>query len=529
MYKHIKVKNHKGIKSVYLNNLKGINILFGKNNSGKTSIMEGLCSSCCGFTGKPVESEGRLMDLFRQDAEKYFNNYSKKAAAAFHSYLESLEEQETIWYSGDIDEITQTCIADLSETKDLQNIDTMFDLESLLKTWFDDSESASSSILIPPKRKLESKVTVDLNQEISNFGSGIANHLFNLKNRSVDTDENFTFKRINSAFTEISDYEFDIIPAEENCIQIVFKRIDEEQWIPAVDSGLGLADLLILITFAVGTEHSVICMEEPESLLHPEIQKRFLNFLKGVKNKQFFISTHSSIFLNPSIVDSITYVQYKDREVMATDETESSRILYNLGYSISDHLIADTVILVEHSSAVPVLSTIFSWIGIDKHHNINFFPLSGDVRAYLDLSIFSGRQNVAALTYTRSDTEVATARFYNNCDKLNIKVHRLERASIENYFTLPALRAVFEDAIPADIDFIDGRISVDAQIGFSLQHRSVKTHNSQIIQEMTLNDLLGTDLLEFCELIQSSLQRTAGHRGRLTILKEKSRDLISCV
>ena len=507
MYNHIKVKNHKGVKNIHLNDLGRINILFGKNNSGKTSIMEGINDSEKSAIGKPVKEIDSLTEYFRAEAEKYFSNFAKKAVRTFRDYLEDLRSKKAVWYLGEEEEIIRNCTEDLSKTKDLQNIRSMFNLSEILGKWFQDTEEGFNPILVPPKRKLESRVEVNLNQKITSFGSGIANHLFYLKNQNTNSDEHNNYRQIFYAFSEISDYEFDIVPAAENHIQIVFKRLNEEKWIPAEDSGLGLADLLILITFSLGTSGSVVCIEEPESHLHPEMQKRFLTFLNTIRDKQFIISTHSNIFLNPSIVDSIFFTQYIDGEVKVKNETESSKILYNLGYSISDHLIADAVILVEHSSVIPVLHTIFSWIGLNKRFNINYFPLTGDVRAYLDLSIFSGRPNITALTYTRGDTEVATARFYHNCESRNINVYRLKRASIENYFTIPALRQVFGTDIPEEVKSIEHHISVDAQIGFSLRHKSVKTHNSQIIQAMSLDDLNRTDLLDFCEKMQKSLTK----------------------
>ncbi|MBN2510762.1 MAG: ATP-binding protein [Spirochaetales bacterium] len=506
MFSEIKVKNHKGVRSIHLNSLGKINILFGKNNSGKTSIVEGINKKDCVAVGKALDDVSGLINHFSVDAGKYFDNIARKATAAFQNYLEGLKSAGTIWYYGEEDQIIDQCAKDLSSDKDLKNIKNMFEMQEILSRWFEDVAANFKSILIPPKRKLESSVEINLDQEIEPYGGGVVNHLFYLKNQSPSTEEYKLFKRIFEAFSEISDYEFDIVPDLKNNIQIIFKRFEEEVWIPAEDSGLGLADLLTMITFAIGTNHSIICLEEPESHLHPEMQKRFLTFLKGVENKQFILSTHSYIFLNPSVVDRIFYVQYTGSEVQVTDETENAKVLFNLGYSISDHLIADAIVIVEQPSDIPVIGRVLHWAGLNRRFNINYFPLSGDVRAYLDLGIFSRRQNVIALTFSREENEVATSRFYKNCEKMGIKVWRLERASIENYFSLPALRKVFGDKIPADITRLEPHISVDAQIGFSLEHKSVKTHNSEIIHAMSEEEVEGTDLYDFCHQVKKVLQ-----------------------
>lgn len=61
--------------------------------------------------------------------------------------------------------------------------------------------------------------------------------------------------------------------------------------------GTGIHQLVILC-FAVSlkTKH-IVCIEEPESFLHPTLQRRFLDFLRKTENT-YFLSTHSNVFLD---------------------------------------------------------------------------------------------------------------------------------------------------------------------------------------------------------------------------------------
>lgn len=507
MFKYLKVKNNKGVKYLELNNLGKINIFFGKNNSGKTSIIEAINKKECVAVGKLLEEITPLVHYFEQEASLYFDNITRKATNDFKTYLEDLKSKNTIWYYGEENEIIKACTADLENNRNLRFLNKMFNMNSILKNWFRDIEETFQPVLIPPKRKLEAKVTINLKQKIENYGDGVVNYLFFLKNQNPSTHEFKVFKQIYMAFSEICDYEFNIIPDLKNTIHLVYRRLTEETWMSANDSGLGLADLLIMITFALDTDHSVICLEEPESHLHPEMQKRFLSFLKGISNKQFIISTHSNIFLNSLVVDKIYHVQYKEGEVHITDESVNTRILFNLGYSVSDHLIADAIILVENPSDIPVLDTILMWVGLDRRFNINYFPLNGNIRAYLDLSMFLNKKNVFALTYTMGDAEIINSRFYTNCEKNKIKVCRLKRASIENYFSIFALRKVFGEEVPKELLAIEPHINVDAQLGFSIKHKSIRVQNSEIINSMDLTQLENTDLLKFCLLIKDVLDK----------------------
>ena len=68
---------------------------------------------------------------------------------------------------------------------------------------------------------------------------------------------------------------------------------------------MGLQDLLIILYFALASDHEVVLIEEPENHLHPEIQRRLIGFLREKTKKQFFLSTHSSIFLNTQFADRV--------------------------------------------------------------------------------------------------------------------------------------------------------------------------------------------------------------------------------
>ena len=45
MLEAIKLKGHKGIEEIALQDLDHINVICGKNNSGKTSLVEAICNA----------------------------------------------------------------------------------------------------------------------------------------------------------------------------------------------------------------------------------------------------------------------------------------------------------------------------------------------------------------------------------------------------------------------------------------------------------------------------------------------------
>jgi len=69
MINHIKLTGHKGIESVTLFNLGPINVICGKNNSGKSSILEAMAVRNNYGLGKEVDDS--LKDLFKPLIQGY--------------------------------------------------------------------------------------------------------------------------------------------------------------------------------------------------------------------------------------------------------------------------------------------------------------------------------------------------------------------------------------------------------------------------------------------------------------------------
>lgn len=263
---------------------------------------------------------------------------------------------------------------------------------------------------------------------------------------------------------------------------------------------IGTLDILVIVTFSLDLDYTFIFIEEPESHLHPEMQKRLLSFLSSVKSKQFILSTHSNVFLNPYVVEKIYYSEIEEK-VKISDQTSKSEILYNLGYSVADNIISDVVVLTEGPTDIPVISTICDWMEFGDKFNIKYWPLGGDVMADLDLSIFAERKNVIALIDSDPGSKVIRTRFERNCKEYGVECHRLERYSIEGYFTIEALKECFQEAFPKDLTELKPDVSVDEQMGFitkGKRSRTVRSKNHEIIKLMALPDIEETDLYSFC-------------------------------
>jgi len=167
-------------------------------------------------------------------------------------------------------------------------------------------------------------------------------------------------------------------------------------------------------------------------------------------------------------------------------------LLTELGYSIADNLVSDLIVLCEGPKDKPFLDEFFLKMGLTEHTNIKVWPLGGDIMDQLDLSVFQEAHKVIALVDGDPGSSAVRKRFLKKCEDLKIPVMRLERYSMENYFSLAAITSAMKVQIPEGIQQLDPKKSVFDQLGFE-----TKKNSGRIAKEMKLQDIKGTDLEAF--------------------------------
>jgi AAA15 family ATPase/GTPase len=505
MIRYLQLKKYKALDSAEMSELGNINIICGKNNSGKTTIMEALCDKQYYGIGKSIDPIDWLLNLYKERVKQYAQPNPDQAIQWFTQFVDKLKDNKTIWYSYDYGKITNEIQE--SQKSSLYMRRYRFnapDFISILDEFFKKDLEFFNPILIPPKRQLEFTSTIELGQRIFPSGKGIINKLFFLKNQDLESEEYKVYRNIYDLFYEITNSRFNIVPDTNN--QIVLKYNTNGDWIKASDCGLGLSDVLIILSILNIQNNNVFLIEEPENHLHAEYQKKLLNYIASIKSKQFFISTHSPVFLDSGIVDKIFYCINNGR-IQVSDQTSKAEIITSLGYSVAENLVADVIILLEGPTDIPVLQEMLNWFEISSTRIIKYWPLGGDIMAYLDLSVFAEKHNIFALIDSDPGSSVSRTRFIRNCTKTNIVCKKLERYSLENYFPLDSIRKVFPHQIPEKINKLVPNIPVDEQIEFKTKNKTIKNKNAQIVKNMKLSDIEGTDLFDFLNEIKNFLEK----------------------
>lgn len=507
MIRNIKLTKYKGIEEISLENLGQLNIFCGRNNSGKTSILESINSNenrSLGLLITEIE-KAKLVDSFSRQAGRYSDPSPRNSNAWFSKALDNLTAQKSLWYQSDLKSLQFSFVKEMKNEPNLaRRAGNIFDFNEVLFNIFKDEQLKSDDfILIPAKRRIEMSSKINVDDVLTAQGDGLLNSLFFLKNQDTQGNEYKKYQIIQQEFNKISGCYFNIIPIRDNLVKLQFKI--SESWKDASDCGLGLIDLLIIISNIILGEHTYILIEEPENHIHADFQTKLLSFFKKLVNKQFFISTHSNIFFNSDSIDKLFYCYY-DSKVNVSDSTSLSKILDSLGLSIHENITSDALVLVEGPTDVPIVRQVFKLIGAIKDYNIKFWPLGGDIMDQLDLTLFKGRKNIYAIIDSDPKSSSVRKRFMAACKINGVVCLKLERCAIENYIPMNVIRECFPEQIPKNVTSLDFDKLVDEQIGFKSKGKSIKGKNYLMAEKIPIEALTDSDLWNFCNRIFETLK-----------------------
>lgn len=505
-YENLRLGPLRGLKQCDLLSLGRINVLCGKNNTGKSTLLEAASRETTRINGLSTSSD--FIDGLVTANNDFLDQQHGSFAPGRHRrnllpelFREAMESRP-VWFAGEEQELANLINAKVAGRSDPylpQTVHTgavVRDLKSSL------SYPILEAIFIPPTRRIEVSGTIATEDEPKPEGKNVVNRLFHLHNQPPASRDLNLLQIIEASFEEITEgFSFGVFSQPGNKYALQFSK-DERTWIPAEHCGKGLQDLLVILYFALSKEHSLLLIEEPEVHLHPEMQRRLLAHLRLNTKSQYIFSTHSNVFLDGALTDRVFLTRF-DNEVLVNDATSKTTFLHDLGYSPVDNLVSDLIILVEGPSDVPVIEEFLKKRGLYETYNIKMWPLGGDImsKAEIDLSVFAQSHHVLALVDCDPGSGKSRKRFQTKCSDLNIECTRLTRYAIENYFSLPALRAVFGSQIPDEITEIVANEKLEDQIGFN-----VKSNNRAITREMKLEDIGGTDLEKFLDRVEHVLK-----------------------
>ncbi len=314
LLRQLTIKNFKQLKEVVIDDLSKINTFIGRNNSGKSSILEAIRLL---FTNEKIDNSvfhngnGNeiVIDAVIQLEERDINKHISSNLEEPHKTL-ILESAYTL--------IRKTVQKDgKAELKVLKDIGYNRVLDKLKEDKIKNKEKIDlmhgiiRSKYLGNIQRVTKKLIQDLSPHLAFIDSnrhvnsedfrpfkktGVAkrNKYFNLRNNTQPKIRREYSKRIESLSS--LDASFGKLEAVEGNQLLV--PVHEDFEIDISKKGSGNQDAFLL-SDEFDEDSSIICLDEPENSKHISLQEKIFERIQE-KEKQVFIATHSPVFLEDS-------------------------------------------------------------------------------------------------------------------------------------------------------------------------------------------------------------------------------------
>jgi Predicted ATP-dependent endonuclease of the OLD family len=195
----------------------------------------------------------------------------------------------------------------------------------------------------------------------------------------------------------------------------------------------------------------VVLLDEPELGLHPDLQRRFIEYLRKLadeKNLQFFLATHSQVLLN--YADTMTFFRItntKGKRVTSKVPNEGIHVLMSdLGIRPSDVFNQDLCLLVEGSTDVVFFEHVIRTLYKKEFEKVAVGVIqygggsaSGIANGTIDVSNIVPAQKYTFWTHDRdakpTDPPAADAKaFSDKLASIGLECRIWSKRSIEWYF-----------------------------------------------------------------------------------------------
>ncbi|NBB73726.1 MAG: AAA family ATPase, partial [Bacteroidetes bacterium] len=373
----------------------GFNVIVGKNNSGKTALVEALSLK---YQDRPHRS---LKTLPSPDA------HIEDESTVSLSISLSGDELKEAWLSRGVDRIQisrKTLQSEdrgkefLAKIRGENLLHCIFDSDTFVSGYLDgeppDERQSLTRLEIDPIERIISPSSnkssgvpsygrVAANQlreriyyfdaERLNVGNCTSSGRLSLHPKAVNLAEVIhvlqnknpvRFRRfVQNVQRVLPSIEYITAPQIENSgsnkdveVQVWNVPVETERHdlaIPLAESGTGIGQVLAILYVVLNADQpSVIIIDEPNSFLHPGAMRRLIGIMKQHPQHQYIVTTHSPAVITAAEPSTLTLARLEGSETklqtLDVSETEDLRIsLAEVGARLSDVFGADDILWVE--------------------------------------------------------------------------------------------------------------------------------------------------------------------------------------
>ena len=387
--KFLNIKNFKSIRELEIRDVENCLILVGKNNTGKTVVLDAIRAAIGNYKVKETDFNERrqnieitmTLQITEEDLHQFHNygrvSYYKK----YDSWLRDFQKKLPCFENG---KLTFTCSINQNGTiryDDGKSKNNDYILQVLPKVHFIDTARKLKSFQEDFFLLRQAEELSHLRSNICMFDSsrkcnqcfqciGLINQktpeamtlretalLLEYKMYQMDLEElskkvNYNYKK-NGGVEEIS-YKMNCNWEQMLSVKVEANHKETGHSSPVEQLGNGMRSIYMLSLLETYIEEeqkipSIIIVEYPELFLHPSLQKSASKILyKLSKKNQVVFTTHS-----PNMVSNFTRGQVcqvildKEGHSVARQNADIDDILNDLGYSANDFLNVDFVFIVE--------------------------------------------------------------------------------------------------------------------------------------------------------------------------------------
>ena len=328
----IEIHSFKGLEAVTIPNCGELNALVGKNNSGKSSIlhaidMAGLALSVRNWNlfQPKLEVKDLFTDVGAFSIGLEYSNGSSLTVAATPQYGPIVNPQPT----------------------EYQKFKSVLILPDVGAGMLQRRHHTPKEVITYVEQRRYAEVnSLDILYAIK-FYAYREEHGFSPQAYTAILDE------IKQYFPEIEAVESD--RTETDIATLTYTELGRK--LDILYSGSGLKHFLDVLLKTTISGAEIVLLDEPELGLHPDLQRRFIKYLRRLADKkgvQFFMATHSPVLLN--YADIVTYYRvintHGKREVLPVSNDAIHTLLSDLGIRPSDVFNKDICVLVEGATDV---------------------------------------------------------------------------------------------------------------------------------------------------------------------------------